>query len=253
MKNNKKTLVILLLVIILLVIAGYVGFNYKSFFAKHDKEQQVAEKEFKVEDKKITDETKPFSINVIYPYINGHEDFNILVENTVNKEISGFKEFSLDNDAAVKEIDPKSYEKYPRSYYLSIAYDKGQIDENIISIVLNIESYTGGAHGAHYPISINYNVKDKKEVKLADLFKNQNDYLKKISDYCINSLTKQVTERVGAENKDFIDYNAIKTGASPDEKNFSTFLIKNNTIVFYFPEYQVAAYAVGSFTVEMPK
>ena len=238
MKAKNITILITILVVL---AAGSFTYYYKDAFL----EKTTA---LTLENIEIKDNAKPFDITINYPQISGQDDFNGLVKNIADKELSEFKQISLENDQAVKEIDPESYERYPRSYYLGINYDKGQIDEDTTSIVFNIENFTGGAHGAHYPIAINYNVKDKKEIKLSDLYKNQPDYLQKISDFCKTELTKQIIERA-----ETIQGSWIEDGAGPDEKNYSVFLINKDKITFYFSEYQVAAYALGSFKVEMPR
>jgi len=246
-----KTKNIVISIIVLLAIIGISGFIFYKFKDNFlDIKTPNQKTVFTIEDKKISDSTKPFDIEIVYPYVASLDNFNQLVKDIVDKQLNDFKTFSLENDTAVKETDPVDYEKYPRSYYLSIGYEKGQIDDNIASVVLIVETFTGGAHGAHYPISVNYDVKNKKEIKLADLFLGQDNYLQKISDYCIANLTIQMKQRV---EQQYIDYQWIKEGAGPKEENYSIFLIDKDSIKFYFPEYQVAAYAVGSFTVTMPR
>jgi len=201
-----------------------------------------------LESKNITDETKPFSIDITYPYVEGLNDFNSKIEDIVNNELAEFKQMSLENDNAVKQTDPEGYAKYPREYYFSMNYDHGLVDQDTVSIVFTISDYTGGAHGANYFKALNYDVKNKKELQLADLFDGKDDYLQKISDYCIEDLKKQIKNLVGDNGGACLD-----TGAGPDAENFSTFLITENNITFYFPQYQVAAYALGDFKVVMPK
>jgi hypothetical protein len=46
----------------------------------------------------------------------------------------------------------------------------------------------------------------------------------------------------------------LKQGAGPEEENYSVFLINpDNSITFYFGDYQVAAYAAGNFKVIYPR
>jgi len=201
-----------------------------------------------VQDKQITDSTKPFVIKISYPYISGLDDFNQKEKAIVDKEISDFKTNSLANDEAVKKVDPADYAKYPREYELDIGYDKGEIDNNIISIVFNVYNFEGGAHGASYFVPLNYNVKTKSEINLADLFPNQPDYLQKVSDYCTADLTKQLTKALGS-----LDGTYLQDGAGPKAENFQFFLINKNNLVFYFPQYQVAYGAAGDFKVTMPR
>jgi len=252
--NLKK----IFLLIILLAVIGTCFLLYKITIKQNIQHIQLVNKttEISIQDKKITDNTKPFKINIVYPQIAGLDDFNQKAKAIVDKEISDFKTNSLENDKAVKDTDPTDYAKYPREYDLNIGYDKGEIDDNIISVVFNVYNFEGGAHGASYFVPLNYNPTTKQEIKLSDLYKNQPGYLQKISDYCIKDLTKQLTASGGIE---MTDASWIQRGAGPTAENFQFFLINPSTssgqatITFYFPQYQVAAYAAGDFKVTMPK
>lgn len=241
--KRKIRIIIYLAFIILLLIFAYFIFWHK--------EQEA--KSLAIETQKIFDQTNPFKINIEYPSISGYDNFNSLAKSIVDKEISDFKTNSLENDRGVKENDPETYSKYPREYDLIISYQTGKTDSQTASIVFNVSKFEGGAHGAEYQIPLNYDLKNGKEIFLPDIFAGQSDYLQKISDYCIADLTKQITQALGSENTEYIDYNWIKTGAGPDAENFKIFLIDNGSITFYFPQYQVAPYALGGFKVIMPK
>lgn len=250
-KKYMKKITILFILIIIILCLGlaylYIRNNPQTLnLIKIPSAQNIL-----VEDKKIEDNTKPFTISIIYPQINGLDEFNKEIKDAVDKELSQFKTISLDNDNAVKEFNPEGYEKFPREYDLFISYAKGQVDQNIVSVVLYIEGYTGGAHPYHYSTSFNYDVKNKRNITLSDLFPNQKDYLQKISEYCINELTNKMSKS-GAIEMSNTDW--IQRGAGPDEENYSVFLINpDNTITFYFGEYQVAAYAAGDFKVTYPR
>jgi hypothetical protein len=201
-----------------------------------------------VQNKQMAYDTKPLVVKIDYPYIAGLNDFNDMVQGIISKEIGEFKDNSLENDAAVKKIDPIDYAKYPRQYELDIGYDKGETDNNVVSIVFNVYNFEGGAHGASYFVPLNYNPKTKTEIKLSDLFPGQPNYLQKISDFCTADLTKQLTKALGSLNGTY-----LADGAGPKEENFQFFLINKNNIVFYFPQYQVAYGAAGDFKVTMPR
>jgi hypothetical protein len=257
--------ILLIAVVITIFIAGFLIVYYyrDSILNRLQKQEGITQNQTIIlEDKIITDTEKPFDITIKYPYVSGLDDFNKKSEEIINKELSAFKKISLENDQAIKEIDPESYEAYPREYYLNIEYDKGVINNEIISTVFNISNFTGGAHGANYFIALNYNIKNKKEIKLTDLFPEQPDYLQKISEFCTENLKQQIKERTGNDGGAWLD-----SGAGPNEENFSIFLINpsgeatedprqnrdKDTITFYFPQYQVAAYALGNFKVVMPR
>jgi len=251
---NIKNIVLTLIIIIVIVAGGFAFYSYRGSLSKlgqnagQNSARQISEAS--IEDKKISDQTTPFKIDITYPTIKGLDGFNKEIEDTINAQLADFKKNSLENDNAVKEIDPDSYAKYPRMYDMMVSYDKGEIDENVVSIVLSVYRFEGGAHGSTNFIAINYNPKTNSQIALQELFPGNTNYLKTISDFCIPNLNQQITERAGAEA---LNAEWINDGAGPKLENFSVFMVNKNSIVFYFPQYQVAAYAMGDFKVEMPR
>jgi hypothetical protein len=252
-KDTRNIIIVILVMAILIAVAVYFILNYKDnsilLEGLNNQQEQKETQKLVIENKEIIDNTKPFKINIVYPFINGQNEFNGKVNNIISTEQGNFKKISLENDQAMKEMDIESYEQYPREYTLNINYKNGRVDENTVSIIFDISNFTGGAHGSNYFLSLNYNPKESKEIKLNDLFK-EKDYLKKISDYCIEDLTKQIQEKI--EDPEGLKNVWIEQGAGPEYKNFSFFLINENNITFYFPQYQIAPYALGSFEVTMP-
>jgi hypothetical protein len=51
---------------------------------------------------------------------------------------------------------------------------------------------------------------------------------------------------------DMTDADWIHTGTGTDPINYQNWIITPGTLTFYFPPYQVAAYAVGPQTVSLP-
>src|SRR3989338_755849 len=248
--NTKKVLIVII-VIALLAVAGFLFFIYRQSISKqenNDQEQVVALQSITIEDKKITDTKKPFNIAITYPYFQGLDDLNKKINGIITAELDSFKKNALENDKAAQETDPEGYLNYPRQYDLNISYKKGQVDENVISMVFSVYNFTGGAHGMGDFVSLNYDVKNNKEIMLADLFAGQKNYLQKISDYAKADINKQLVARMGNAQGAWLD-----DGAGPKEENFSVFMINSDYLTFYFPPYQVAAYAVGDFEVKMPR
>jgi len=244
-----KNLVVFITPLIILILAGatYLLYDKTLISTVLAPEHSTA---LTVQDKKITDDTKPFSIEVTYPYINGLDDFNKKVQDFIDKKINDFKEYCLENDAAVKKTDPAGYAQFPRMYDLIIAYEKGEVDNNVVSIVFNTYAFEGGAHGINTSVALNYSPKLKTDIQLADLFPEQPNYLKKISDFCIEDLIKQMT---AGDVYNYADDSWLQDGAGPKPENYSVFLINKNNIIFYFQQYQVAAGVAGSFKVAMPR
>ncbi len=247
---KKNALLATVVIVVLLGIGGYFLFLYRDSIVTTDNKQadQSGPAAVTVTDKTITDTTKPFSIDITYPQISGQDALNQKITDIVNNEIATFKKNSLDNDAAVKATDPAGYAKYPREYDLKISYDKGEVDSSVASIILNVYNFEGGAHGANYFIPVNYDIKNQKDIALADLFAGNPNYIKTISDYCIKDLTAQIQKSAGS-----LQGTWLADGAGPNADNFQVFLINKDSITFYFAQYQVGPYALGDFKVVMSR
>ena len=124
-----------------------------------------------------------------------------------------------------------------RSY--SIAY----YSEELVSLVGEVYSYTGGAHGNTFYLSSNYSIKDSKAslLRLGDLFKAGSNYVKALSSYCMNDLLLQ--------EAGWITSGEIK---SFTEKELEVFAITPEGIKFAFAPYAVGSYAEGSYFVTVP-
>ncbi len=197
-------------------------------------------------EKEITEDNKDlkYTIKALYPQLVNYEDkntekqFNDKIYSAVNKDIAAFQE------------DMRNY--YSDSpgglgNFYDLTYELINKDDNFISIRFLIDVYTGGAHGAHYFWSFNYDLPAGKELKLADLFTPSSDYLKIISDYSIEDLKRQ-TEGNGYEpNMEW-----IKKGAGPEEINYECFNLTREGLIIMFNEYQVGSYVEGSKEVIIP-
>jgi hypothetical protein len=118
--------------------------------------------------------------------------------------------------------------------------------DDVISIRFDgYEYYAGAAHPLTFFYSAVYDLKNNKPVKLSDMF--MGNYLKVISDYCIEDLVKQKNEY-----SDNPDISWVQEGASPKDSNYTVFNITENSLLVTFPVYQVASYAEGPKEVYVP-
>ena len=113
-----------------------------------------------------------------------------------------------------------------------------------ISYRLEISAYTGGAHGMQTISAQSYRP-DGTLLQLSDITNNMS--YKQIAAIVVPELSKQIIER-GGDPSD----NAFIAGTEPTPKNFREWYLQGDSIIFVFNEYQVAAYALGSFEVAIP-
>ena len=53
-------------------------------------------------------------------------------------------------------------------------------------------------------------------------------------------------------DKGIVDTSMMMEGTRPMKENFSRYVFSNDGIILFFPQYQVAPYSSGQFTVTLP-
>jgi hypothetical protein len=125
--------------------------------------------------------------------------------------------------------------------------------EGFLSVARNVG--TNGAGAAHPNTQFKtYNfvfIADKlHELSLHDFFTHPGVAADRISRLCIQNLCREWWERTGEKpNED--QAMRFEDGAGPDLQNFSAFTVGDDHFTFLFPPYQVAAYALGSWSSEI--
>ena len=162
-----------------------------------------------------------------------------------------FKDYPELNEAIKERVE---FEKK----YISEAKDMLEYDVNFgdirtsgkyIGFMFNTSSYfKGDTHPTAQIYSFNYDMEEKREVKLNDIFSPlSKDYLKIFSEFCYKELTARVERGELASSDDF-----ITEGTDIKEANFSCFNIKGSEVIIVFNQYQVAPYSSGISEVSIP-
>jgi hypothetical protein len=106
---------------------------------------------------------------------------------------------------------------------------------------------TGGAHPNNFYKTLVFDL-NGNTVALGDLFNPGSNYLDAISQIAQTQVAAQLEQRAGAGAADSI----IADGLSAKEENFQNFVVDSDRIRIFIPPYQAAAYAAGSFEVQIP-
>jgi Protein of unknown function (DUF3298)/Deacetylase PdaC len=186
-----------------------------------------------------------YDIDARYPQITGgsnpsFEKFNQLVRASVTKRVAGFKK-----DMTHEEDEERRPEGSMGSD-LNVSYEVELAQDDLISVAFSVGSYyQGAAHPNTFSEVVNYDLKNGKQLKLADLFKPGAKYLQALANYCIAELKKQ------AKDKGLLD-DEIQNGASPNAKNYQSWTITRKGLGINFDAYQVGPYAAGLQYVLVP-
>jgi len=196
---------------------------------------ELISKQIKESNKKLM-----FEVAANYPQLTGgnnpnFEKFNQAARALVTKRVAGFK----------KDMQPEEGEEPPpegsMGSDLSVGYTVVLAQDDLVSIKFEVSSYyQGAAHPNSYSDVLNYDLKNGKQLKLADLFKPGAKFLQAIASYCLADLKKQDKDSVPDE------------GAAPVAKNYQSWNITKKGLGINFDPYQVAPYAAGPKFVLVP-
>ena len=218
----------------------------KTAFSVHEEpisftgDVDLVAKQIKENNKKLM-----YEIDARYPQLTGgsnpnFEKFNSVVRAPVLKEVAGFKK------AMAPEEGEEPRPEGSMGSDLNVSYDVALAQDDLISVGFSIGSYyQGAAHPNTVSDAVNYDLKNGKPLKLADLFKPGAKYLQVIADYCIADLKKQGKE------KGLLD-EEIQNGAAPNAKNYRSWTITKKGLGISFDAYQVGPYAAGPQYVLVP-
>ena len=218
----------------------------KTAFSVHEEpitftgDVDLVAKQIKESNKKLM-----YEIDARYPQLTGgsnpnFEKFNQVVRAPVMKEVAGFKKAMAPDEA--EEARPEG----SMGSDLNVSYDVALAQDDLISVGFSIGSYyQGAAHPNTVSDVVNYDLKNGKPLKLADLFKPGAKYLQAIANYCIADLKKQ------GKDKGLLD-EEIQNGAAPNAKNYQNWTITKKGLGINFDAYQVGPYAAGPQYVLVP-
>lgn len=186
-----------------------------------------------------------YSVNAEYPQIEGDsrfDAFNQQARSMISKDVAAFKTAETE---ALEETNDLPEETQTST--LDIGYNIRFATDDLISVEFSEGQYSrGAAHGSSITVVLNYDVKNRKKLALADLFQPKSNYLSAISAYCIKNLQDQ------SKKNDMLMEDQIKEGAAPRSDNYGAWTITRKGLWMTFDPYQVAAYAAGPQHVLVP-
>ncbi|QZY53950.1 DUF3298 and DUF4163 domain-containing protein [Crassaminicella profunda] len=203
----------------------------------------------KVHTKKIKENKEYFEADVKIPVLSGLKDEKIQekINQMFKKEALDFKD-EIEKWAKEGAEDAKKYDYEMRPYSVYVDFEEKKNEQDLLSIYITYYEYTGGAHGMHNDITYNIDLKTGKLIELKDLFKENYDYEK-----VINEKIKEQIDRINkpsGENSSEDDY-IYYQGFEGIRKDHS-FYLKDNKLGIYFGLYEIAPYAAGIPTFEIP-
>lgn len=196
-----------------------------------------------VETVTIDRKTETMDVEVAYPR-TGVTAIDAYFADWATRMVEDFG-VSADRDFAAFKADNNG-ELPPWSYSLYVGFGVPRNDADMLVLGFDESIYTGGAHPNHSIESFNFLMPDGWRVFLPEIFDGK-PALDRISALAIADLEARL---LGPDSMSDADW--VRSGAGPAWSNFQAFALLTDTLVIRFPPYQVAAYAAGDQTVEIP-
>lgn len=205
--------------------------------------------------KRITEKNKKlkYEVDAAYPQLTGstdpnYEKFNRAARALITKKVSDFKQEMTPDAKDAEAPNPALGESIGSD--INIGYEVMLAKDDLISIEFTVSSYSAGAaHPNSYTEVVNFDLKNGKQLKLADLFIPGSKYLQTTATFCIQALKKQAKEQ-GADA--MLDDDWIQKGAAPELTNYDNWTIRKKGLGITFDPYQVGPYAAGPQKVFVP-
>jgi hypothetical protein len=184
---------------------------------------------------KQTSRKPKYEVEVTYPQITGSNSasvtaFNHQIEALVQKDVTDFRGGVEDPDPAAPADTSGS--SFSATYRVTVA------TPDLISVALVISEFSAGAaHPNTYSVSISYDLKSGRPLRLEDLFAAGKPYLESISKACVAHLKTKLG--------DMSDPEWLERGAGPKAENYKNWNLTTTGLEITFDSYQVAAYAAG--------
>ena len=200
----------------------------------------------KIASKNFTENNKPkrFTITAEYPELSGISAGTAAKFNELSKTLATSSTAEFRKDMMAQTAEDLKYLPDGINSYLEVSYNVEWATNDVVSIKFLESFFNGGIHPSYATSVLNFDLKSGKEIKLADLFQPNSNYLKMISDYSIADLKTRLT--------DLSDDDWIATGAEAKEENYKSWNLTKKGLMITFDPYQVAAYAAGTQTVIIP-
>jgi|GEM_PF-4295758 len=182
--------------------------------------------------KTMKKDEKLYTLDVAYPH-TGNKDVDTAIETMIHTQV----------DPYLQEV-PTDPNETPGPYSLTITYSTTSFSPDVVSFIFDTDTYTGGAHPNTFTTTETFNMKTGKEIALQDLFLPKSDYLK--------ILSKESRAQVTANLGEYVVQDMLDSGTTEDPTNFQNFALYPDSMVIYFAPYDVAPYAAGPQTANIP-
>ena len=156
---------------------------------------------------------------------------------------------SISDALTMQKLAEDAYKSKPpeavwNAYLSQISYMPTRIDQGVLSLFGNHTSYTGGAHGNIVGHSLNYDLISGQRLSLSDIFTSS------VNPQYISALVLNALAQQEGLFQDYEDTVTARFGNNMlQDKDW---YLTNSGLCFFFSPYEIAAFAAGTISAEIP-
>ena len=197
------------------------------------------------------------NLQVDFVYPKQYDDEKILSKMQVLfiDKVLGREYLDLDPETALQTYKDRYIENFKQfeeqiegeedqSYYLKLKNSVFFNKNDIVSLFVNSNVYEGGAHGSHIVNCYVFDLTKGTIITEQQLF--TEDYKNRLASMIVNKIVEanDLTDSQNLEDNGYI--------SAEDIVSNNNFVINEKGITYYFNEYEIAAYVVGTTKVFIP-
>lgn len=184
-----------------------------------------------------------YPIRVPLPTPEASAKAALTIEQKLAEAIAAFK---ADAAQMLSAEELQRLEESGRYYALGFEY-KDYVAEGHHSYAYQVYQDTGGAHPNAFYLTYVFDL-DGNLITLESLFKPGARYLDRLSAVVQPKVAAELRTRFNAElSPDMLE--TVRMGTAPTPETLQFFVLHDGNLILFFPPYQVASYAAGSFEI----
>lgn len=204
-------------------------------------EADVPKSSVEVKTEKYNETTDAFNIEIEMPILSGlkDEDFEFDENNALSETVMAYAENIKQMALDIKE---EGYLTSP--YYVGVHYTVLMQNDTYLSIEVNYNEYTGGAHGNYYSDYLIYDLEAETRLTLRDIVKTDVDYMQVINDALL--------EAVEDKRSRFEYGDVIHSWYEGVEEETLSFSLQTDGLGIHFQPYEIGPYPEGAPSFLIP-
>lgn len=189
-----------------------------------------------------------YSARIVYPQVEadgplppGAEAANAAIVDSVRALAAVFR----------PEPPPPGVSVAPYPVELEGDYDDVLLTDGLLSALVDLYAYTGGAHGTTFFLPLNLDLTTGRPIRLGDLFREGTP----VGDTLAAHVERGVAQALAAQFGEPIEAarrSIYAAGLDDFRGGRFAFTLGPDALLVHVPPYQLAAYAAGSFSVPVP-